>query len=157
MAYADSRRPAFPVKAAPYAAPAQTADFTYWAQGVGAWGKLNSDGNAAEVSRNLGGFFTGFDRRFGDWRAGLAGGYTNSSVSVNARASSANIDTGYLAAYAGTNYAAWNIRSGASLAWNSISASRAIDFPGFAEQASTIRPNGPGRRPHGAPRDEPSC
>ena len=137
MAYADTRRPAFPVKAAPYAAPAQTADFTYWAQGVGAWGKINSDGNAAEVSRNLGGFFTGFDRRFGDWRAGLAGGYTNSSVSVNARASSANIDTGYLAAYAGTNYAAWNVRSGASLAWNSISASRAINFPGFAEQATT--------------------
>ena len=43
-----------------------------WAQGVGAWGKLNSDGNAAEVSRNLGGFFTGFDRRFAHWRAGLA-------------------------------------------------------------------------------------
>ena len=30
-------------------------------------------------------------------------GYTNSSVSVNARASSANIDTAYVAAYAGTN------------------------------------------------------
>jgi fibronectin-binding autotransporter adhesin len=136
-AYADARRPTFPIKAAPYGAPAQTADFTYWAQGVGAWGKINSDGNAAEVSRNLGGVFTGFDRRFGDWRAGLAGGYTNSSVSVNARASSANIDTGYLAAYAGTNYGAWNVRSGASLAWNSISASRAINFPGFAEQATT--------------------
>jgi outer membrane autotransporter protein len=135
MAYADARRPTFPVKAAPYGV--QTADFTYWAQGVGAWGKINSDGNAAEVSRNLGGFFTGFDRRFGDWRAGLAGGYTNSSVSVNARASSANIDTGYLAAYAGTNYGPWNVRSGASLAWNSISASRAINFPGFAEQATT--------------------
>ena len=137
MAYADARRPNFPIKAPPLAAPAQTADFTYWAQGVGAWGKINNDGNAADVSRNLGGFFTGFDRRFGDWRAGLAGGYTNSSVSVNARASSANIDTGYLAAYAGTNYGPWNVRSGAAFAWNSISTSRSINFPGFAEQATT--------------------
>ena len=137
MAYADARRPNFPIKAPPLAAPVQTADFTYWAQGVGAWGKINSDGNAADVSRNLGGFFTGFDRRFGDWRAGLAGGYTNSSVSVSARASSANIDTGYLAAYAGTNYGPWNVRSGAAFAWNSISTSRSINFPGFAEQATS--------------------
>ena len=115
MAYADARRPNFPIKAPPLAAPAQTADFTYWAQGVGAWGKINNDGNAADVSRNLGGFFTGFDRRFGDWRAGLAGGYTNSSVSVNARASSANIDTGYLAAYAGTNYGALECALGRGL------------------------------------------
>jgi outer membrane autotransporter protein len=132
MAYADARRPTFPVKAAPSGAPAQTADFTYWAQGVGAWGKINSDGNAAEVSRNLGGFFTGFDRRFGDWRAGLAGGYTNSSVSVNARASSANIDTGYLAAYAGTNY-------GPALAFVSTGAGFAIAGVPLARDA------GPGR------------
>jgi outer membrane autotransporter protein len=137
MAYGDARQPNFPIKAPPLAAPIQTADFTYWAQGVGAWGKINSDGNAADVSRNLGGFFTGFDRRFGDWRAGLAGGYTNSSISVNARASSANIDTGYLAAYAGTNYGPWNVRSGTAFAWNNISTSRSINFPGFAEQATT--------------------
>ena len=137
MAYADARRPDFPIKTPPSAAPVQTADLTYWAQGIGAWGKINSDGNAADVSRSLGGFFTGFDRRFGDWRAGLAGGYTNSAVSLSARASSANIDTGYLAAYAGTNYGPWNVRSGAAFAWNSISTSRSINFPGFAEQATT--------------------
>jgi outer membrane autotransporter protein len=137
MAYSDARRPNFPIKAPPLVAPAQTTDLTYWAQGVGAWGKINSDGNAAEVSRNLGGFFTGFDRRFGDWRAGLAAGYTNSSVSVNARASSANIDTGYIAAYAGTNYGPWNVRSGAAFAWNNVSTGRSINFPGFAEQTST--------------------
>ena len=137
LAYAGGIRPAFPIKAPPLAAPMQTPDLTFWAQGVGAWGKINGDGNAADVSRNLGGFFTGFDRRFGDWRAGLAGGYTNSSVSVNARASSANIDTGYLAAYAGTNYGPWNVRSGAAFAWNSISTSRSIAFPGFAEQATS--------------------
>src|SRR5215831_1224376 len=62
-----------------FGAPQQSPDLTFWAQGVGAWGRINSDGNAADVSRNLGGVFTGFDGRFGEWRAGLAGGYTNAS------------------------------------------------------------------------------
>jgi fibronectin-binding autotransporter adhesin len=136
LGYADAKKPAFPIKAPPLAAPAQTPDLTFWAQGVGAWGKINSDGNAADVGRNLAGFFTGFDRRFGEWRLGAAAGYTNSSLSMSARASSANIDTAYLAAYAGTGFGAWNFRSGATFAWNTIGTSRSIVFPGFAEQAS---------------------
>jgi outer membrane autotransporter protein len=136
LGYADAKKPAFPIKAPPLAAPAQTPDLTFWAQGVGAWAKINSDGNAADVGRNLAGFFTGFDRRFGEWRLGAAAGYTNSSVSVSARASSANIDTAYLAAYAGTGFGAWNFRSGATFAWNTIGTSRSVVFPGFAEQAS---------------------
>jgi outer membrane autotransporter protein len=136
LAYA-AKKPSFPIKAPPLAAPAETPDLTFWAQGVGAWGKIDSDGNAADVSRNLSGVFTGFDRRFGDWRAGLAAGYSNSSVSVSARASSANIDTAYVAAYAGTSFWAWNFRSGATFAWNTIGTSRAIAFPGFFEQATT--------------------
>jgi outer membrane autotransporter protein len=136
LAYA-AKKPSFPIKPPPFAAPAETPDLTFWAQGVGAWGKINSDGNAADASRNLSGVFTGFDRRFGDWRAGLAAGYSNSSVSVSARASSANIDTAYVAAYAGTSYWAWNFRSGATFAWNTIGTSRAIAFPSFFDQATT--------------------
>jgi outer membrane autotransporter protein len=136
LAYA-AKKPSFPIKAPPLAAPAETPDLTFWAQGVGAWGKIDSDGNAADASRNLSGVFTGFDRRFGDWRAGLAAGYSNSSVSVSARASSANIDTAYVAAYAGTSFWAWNFRSGATFAWNTIGTSRTIAFPGFVEQATT--------------------
>jgi outer membrane autotransporter protein len=136
LAYAN-KKPSFPIKAPPLAAPVETPDLTFWAQGVGAWGKIDGDGNAADASRNLGGVFTGFDRRFGDWRAGLAAGYTNSSVSVSARASSANIDTAYVAAYAGTSFWAWNFRSGATFAWNTIGTSRTIAFPGFVEQATT--------------------
>jgi fibronectin-binding autotransporter adhesin len=119
----------------PPRAPAPPPEMMFWAQGVGAIGKINSDGNAAEVSRNLGGVFAGFDRRFGEWRAGLAAGYTNSSPRVGARASSANIDAAYFAAYGGASFGAWNLRSGAAFAWNTIDTSRSIVFPGFAEQA----------------------
>jgi subtilase-type serine protease len=135
LAYAN-KKPAFPIKAPPLAAPVQTPDLTFWAQGVGAWGKIDGDGNAADASRNLGGVFTGFDRRFGEWRAGLAGGYTNASASVSARASSANIDTAYFAGYGGANFGALNFRSGAALAWHTIGTSRSIVFPGFSDQAS---------------------
>src|SRR5215468_5228208 len=119
-----------------FGSPPQSSDLTFWAQGVGAWGRVNSDGNAADLSRNLGGVFTGFDGRFGEWRAGLAGGYTNASARVSARASSANIDSAYFAGYGGTSFGALNFRSGASLAWHTIGTSRSILFPGFSEQAS---------------------
>jgi outer membrane autotransporter protein len=141
LAYGDTRA-AFPVKAAPLAAPSPSPDIAWWAQGVGAWGSIDSNGNAANVSRSLGGFFTGVDRRFGDyWRAGIAGGYTNASVQANARSSSANIDTAHLAAYAGASYGAWNLRSGAAASWSTIDSNRSIAFPGFAELA-TARYNG---------------
>jgi outer membrane autotransporter protein len=134
LAYADPSRPAFPVKA-PVARP-DDVGLAFWAQALGAWGHINADGNAAEASRTLGGFFTGVDRRFGDWRAGFAAGYTNSSVDIDARASSAHIDTAVAAAYAGTSFGPWNFRSGAAFAWNTISTNRAIIFPGFVDTAT---------------------
>jgi outer membrane autotransporter protein len=135
LAYADARRPVFPVKAPPLARP-DDLGLAFWAQGIGAWGHINSDGNAADASRNLAGFFSGFDQRLGNWRAGLAAGFFSSSVAVGARASSASVDTGMLAAYAGTSYGPWNLRTGTVLAWNQVSAGRSILFPGFVDAAS---------------------
>ena len=135
-AYASASRTAFPTKATPMAAQTP-AELTWWTQGIGAWGNFDGDGNAAGVSRNLGGVFTGLDRRFGDdWRAGIAAGYTNSSVSVSARASSANIDTAHVAVYAGTSRGPLNFRSGAAFAWNEVGTSRAVLFPGFLDNAT---------------------
>ncbi len=135
LAYTAQQRSAFPMNA-PAVAPVAAPDVVYWVQGVGAWGKINSDGNAADVSRNFGGWFTGVDRRYGDWRVGLAAGYTTSSVSVNAQANSAFIETGHLGAYAGSSFGPWNVRTGVDLAWDSISTSRLIAFPGFVDSAT---------------------
>lgn len=100
-------------------------------------GRIDGDGNAAAVSRSLAGFFTGVDRRFGDnWRAGIAAGYTNSSLSVDARSSAANIDTANLAAYAGANYGPLSLRSGAAFAWSTIGTNRSILFPGFVDNTT---------------------
>jgi outer membrane autotransporter protein len=124
----------FPVKAPKLVQQAEP-EYVFWGQGFGAWGHYDSDGNAAALRRNLAGFISGVDRRFGDWRLGLAGGYTHSDISVSARASSANVDSFHVAGYAGATYGAFNLRSGAAFAWHTIDTSRPIVFPGFLDQA----------------------
>lgn len=135
LAYAGATKPSFPIKAPP-AATGYDPAWTLWAQGVGAWGRIDGDGNAAGVTRRFSGFFTGVDRRFGDWLAGFAAGYSNSSLNVSARASSANLDTGYAGAYAGTSFGPWNLRTGGALSLTTVATNRSIAFPGFADAAS---------------------
>ena len=135
----------FPLKAPPAAARGWS-DLTFWSQGVGAFGHIDSDGNAATAQRDLAGFFTGFDARFGEFaRVGLVGGYTNSSLSVNARDSSAGIDTAYLGGYAGASFGAFNLRGGATYGFHSIDTSRSIIFPGFTDSARAQYDGGTGQ------------
>jgi outer membrane autotransporter protein len=125
-------------KGAPPAQPVViTPAFTVWAQALGAWGKLDGDGNAAKVERSLGGLFGGVDTGLGEvWRVGLAAGYTRSDVDVDARLSSAEIDSGHVAAYAGARFGALSTRVGAALAFHDIDTQRSIVFPGFSDRAS---------------------
>jgi uncharacterized protein with beta-barrel porin domain len=135
LGYADGKQPAFPVKAPP--AARVEPDLVYWGQGVGAWGRLGGDGNAATVTDTLAGFFGGLDKRFGDWRAGLLLGYTGAGASVPARGSSADIDTAHFGAYAGTGWGAWRLRTGGEFAWSELSTNRSIFFPGFMDSATS--------------------
>ncbi len=132
LAYANSP---LPVKAPPRA-PAASRDIVFWAEGVGAWGRFDSDGNAASVRRDLAGFISGVDTRAGDnGRAGIAAGYTGSRNRTDGRGS-ANVDTAHLAAYGGWSFGAFNLRGGGAFAWHSIDTSRTIAFPGLFDRAS---------------------
>ena len=65
-------------------------------------GEFDGNGNAATADRTLGGFLSGVDAGLGGgWRAGLATGYTQTSVSVDQRLSSADINSYNLVGYAG--------------------------------------------------------
>ena len=91
LAYAagDARAADFPVKA-PFRTGGPSRDLTFWAQGLGGWGRTDSDGNAASVTSRFGGFLSGVDAWFGDAaRAGFVAGYQRSNLHVDARASSA--------------------------------------------------------------------
>jgi outer membrane autotransporter protein len=137
LAYAsDNASAAYATKAAP-GARGPSRDLTFWAQGLGGWGHADSDGNAASLRSRFGGFLSGVDARFGDTlRAGFVAGYMRSDLNVNARSSSAGIDSVQLGAYATGQLGAFNIRGGGSYSLDSIDTSRAIIFPGFADKAS---------------------
>ena len=59
-----------------------------------------------------------------------------SDLNVDARASSAGIDSVQLGGYASGRVGAFNVRGGASYSLDSIDTSRTIVFPGFADKAS---------------------
>jgi outer membrane autotransporter protein len=133
LAYQDPHP--WPVKAP--APPIPGPDIAYWAQAFGAWGHIDGDGNAAREQRNLAGFMTGVDARIGPLtRVGIAAGYTHSSVNLDARASSAGVDTAQLGAYAQTSLGGFNLRTGAAYGFHTIDTNRTIAFPGFLDAAA---------------------
>jgi outer membrane autotransporter protein len=116
---------------------APTPANTFWTQAIGGWGRFDGDGNAADVRRTLAGFFAGVDLRLGpDWLAGLAGGYTNASVGVADRASSARVETAHLAGYAAGSYGPWNLRLGATSSFSTLATSRSVTLPGVSDTAT---------------------
>ncbi len=138
MAYAADGNAAYAAGGTPMKAPrAQNnggSDLTFWAQGLGGWGHTDSDGNAASLKSRFGGFLSGADMRFGQgWRAGLVAGYTRTDLNVDSRLSSGGIDSVTFGAYAGGKLGAFNLRTGASLSYDSIDTSRTIAFPGFTD------------------------
>ena len=130
LAYAKSP---LPVKARPKPAAAGS-DIVFWADGFGAWGRFDSDGNAAAVRRDLAGFISGVDAGFGDWRGGVAAGYTSSRNTTDGRGA-ANVETGHVAAYGGGRIGGFNLRGGGAAAWHTIDTDRTIAFSGLADRA----------------------
>lgn len=106
--------------------------FTVWGQAFGAWGHNDSDGNAATLSRSLGGFIGGIDKPVGDWRLGLLAGYSRSSFSVGGRASSGSSNDYTIGLYGGRSWDALSLKLGATYSWHDIETDRAIAIPGVA-------------------------
>ncbi|ODS03124.1 hypothetical protein AUC71_11375 [Methyloceanibacter marginalis] len=107
----------------------------FWTRAYGAWGDFNGDGNAATADRDLGGFVSGMDAAVSDsWRAGLATGASFANVDVDARYSSADVESYTLGGYLGGLAGSFALRGGGMWAWNGIDTSRAVVFPGFFER-----------------------
>ena len=70
----------------------------------------------------------------GSWRVGLATGASFSNVDVDARYSSADVESYHLGGYLGGMAGAFALRGGGMWAWNDIDTSRAVVFPGFFER-----------------------
>ncbi len=76
-----------------------------WAEVVGNWRTMNSDGNAARLKQSTGGLFVGGDYGIGGgWRMGAALGYTDGDLRIDDRDSKADISTYSAALYGGKSF-----------------------------------------------------
>ncbi|MFS2123315.1 autotransporter-associated beta strand repeat-containing protein [Pseudomonas sp. Pseusp97] len=107
---------------------------TFWLQGYGGWGDTSGNSNTARLDHDSRGTLLGIDLPVGDnWRVGVAAGYGTSKLDLDARSSSAEIDSTSLTLFASGQWDALNLRVGASHAWNDIDSSRHVQVGSLAE------------------------
>ncbi len=107
---------------------------TFWTQGFGAWGDIDTDGNAATLERQVQGVFLGADNAIGDARLGVVAGYQNSNYSVSARNSSIDGSTYQLGLYGSLQHDAFVLRLGGAYAWQTNESRRNLSLPNFSNQ-----------------------
>lgn len=111
--------------------------FSFWGDGIGSWGRVRTDGNAATLGTSTGGFVLGVDTRLDAVsRIGLAGGYARTNFDVDARRSSGATETSFVALYGSTAWAAIQFRGGTSFAHHETSTARTVLFPGFSDRVT---------------------
>ncbi len=125
--------PNYPTKApmAPVVQPDKT--FAAWIQGIGDWGETKSDGNAAKLDHSTGGVFGGLEATMANWRAGIAGGYTQTKFNVDDRSSSGTLDSWHIAAYGGATFGQFAARVGGAYSGHDISTDRVVAFSTFTD------------------------
>ncbi|MEV9137478.1 autotransporter outer membrane beta-barrel domain-containing protein, partial [Klebsiella pneumoniae] len=68
-----------------------------WITALGGWANHDGGSGVAAVDRDLSGFMLGFDNNLNDqWRAGIAAGYTKTSLDANKRGSDASVESYHL-------------------------------------------------------------
>ncbi|TFL11378.1 autotransporter domain-containing protein [Pusillimonas caeni] len=112
-----------------------SAAYPLWAQVVGNWNTLDSDGNAAKVKTNTAGLFIGGDAEVGaGWRVGGALGYTDGRVKVDERDSKSDVSTFTAALYGGNSWrqgtGTVNFLAGAAYSHHDIDSRRTVNVGG---------------------------
>ncbi len=125
----------FPTKAET-AAAASAAPAMLWAQGFGAWSSIDGTDNAAGLASDTGGFIIGGDAVLADWRLGILGGYSSTSIDLDGQASASDADSWHAGLYAGRDWGALALRAGIANSWSRIDTTRSVAFNGFAETLS---------------------
>ena len=108
-----------------------------WVQGFGAWGSTNGDGNAARMTRSIGGFVLGADAPVAGWRLGAIAGYSRNSFNASDRSSSGTSDNYHLGLYGGTQWQVASgklgLRTGLAYTWHDIGTRRGVAFDGYSD------------------------
>jgi outer membrane autotransporter protein len=108
-----------------------------WFHAYGSWGDFDGDGNAADMNRDIAGFFIGGELVSDSGLVvGAVTGYGEANISVDDRASRADTSDAYLGAYVGLDAAGFNIRGGLAYMWRDVKTLRRVAFPGFNDSLS---------------------
>jgi len=123
--------------AAGTAAPATDKRSEAWVQPYGSFGRLEGDGNAAELTRTSGGLLLGLESEVAyELRAGVFLGYSHGWLEADDRASEAQSDSYTLGAYGSRQFGPLRTQAGASFTWHRIDSERAVAFGGLDEDLS---------------------
>lgn len=105
-----------------------------WMRAFGSWGSVASDGNAAGLDHSTGGVLLGADREMENGaRIGVLGGFSHTNFDVNDRHASGTSENYHLGVYAGKQWGALALRSGAAYAWHDLSSRRSVGFGGLSD------------------------
>ncbi|MCU1721216.1 autotransporter domain-containing protein, partial [Pseudomonas sp. 5P_5.1_Bac1] len=106
-----------------------------WITALGGWSNNDGSHGAASVDRDLSGFMLGFDNNLNDeWRAGIAAGYTKTSLDASKRNSDASVDSYHLATYLSYQLDAFAARMGAGYSWHDIDSKRHVAAGSYNEE-----------------------
>jgi fibronectin-binding autotransporter adhesin len=106
----------------------ETGDF--WTSGVTSYAVTGAEGNTDRFARHMTGVMFGADRLIDhEWTVGFAGGY--GSNRMNARNSTADVDSVYAGMYGGRDLGAVRLRLGGAYSHHQIGTTRTIAFGGY--------------------------
>ena len=111
---------------------------------TGAWvevhrqgGRINADGNAAQLRHSSSATLVGIDHQFdGGWRVGALGGIGRTDFDIRQRRARGEVDSRHLGAYGARSWGGFGLRAGYTYAWHEVDTERRIRFPGFSDDVS---------------------
>ncbi|MCJ2069870.1 autotransporter domain-containing protein [Methylobacterium sp. J-030] len=115
--------------------------FVLWGQGLGTLGSTRGDGNAARVTRDLGGFVFGLETApdlsgLDEVRVGVAAGYGVAGFEIPARLSSGREESAFGGVYGGAALGPLRLRAGAVYGSQALDTRRWVTFPGFSQSVT---------------------
>ncbi|MQT15452.1 autotransporter domain-containing protein [Rhizobiales bacterium Sp-1] len=114
---------------------------TMWSEAYGGWANFNGTNGVSGLDASLGGFAGGVDGEWAGWRAGLAVGYSQTTLDADGVSSSGNSDNYDVGLYAGRRFATKGpgdiaVNLGAAYSWHDISMTRTIGLPDGSQALS---------------------
>jgi autotransporter-associated beta strand protein len=109
-----------------------------WGQMTGQTGEDDGDAAAAPARRRGWGAFGGVDVALGDaGRAGVAGGYTHTNLTLKRGLGSADVESWQVLGYTGINAGPVALRGSIGYAWGKNEVERQVGFSGFSATATS--------------------